>query len=84
MKDQSRFIYVYLYHLMFSRTVSVDELKRGLSLADPEIDNKTMDKYVLWVFDTTPDKIAEVESIELSKVISRLQNGNVRRSGRKF
>lgn len=66
------------------KTVSVDELKRGLSLADPEIDNKTMDKYVLWVFDTTPEKIAEVESIELSKVISRLQNGNVRRSGRKF
>lgn len=77
-------LYIFKYHLLFSRTVSVDELKRGLSLADPEIDNKTMDKYVLWVFDTTQDKIAEVESIELSKVISRLQNGNVRRSGRKF
>ena len=68
----------------FYRTVSVDDLNRALSLADPEIDNKTMDKYVLWVFDTTSDKVAEVESLELSKVISRLQNGNVRRSGRVF
>lgn len=70
--------------LILCRTVSVDDLKRALSLADPEIDNKTMDKYVLWVFDTTPDKLEEVESLELSKVISRLQNGNVRRSGRVF
>lgn len=66
------------------KTVSVDELKRGLSLADPEIDNKTMEKYVLWVFDTTADQVGEVESLELSKVIDRLQNGNIRRSGRKF
>jgi hypothetical protein len=53
-------------------------------LADPEIDNKTMEKYVLWVFDTTADQVGEVESLELSKVIDRLQNGNIRRSGRKF
>ena len=70
--------------MLLFRTVSVDDLKRGLSMADPEIDNTTMNKYVLWVFDTTQDKIGEVDSLELSKVIDRLQNGNIRRSGRKF
>ena len=79
-KDCIEFLNI-LFHF---RTVSVDELKRGLSLADPEIDNKTMEKYVLWVFDTTADQVGEVESLELSKVIDRLQNGNIRRSGRKF
>lgn len=83
-QDKMNYVEDIKQQLVDLKTVSVDDLKRALSLADPEIDNKTMDKYVLWVFSTTAEHIKEVESLELSKVIDRLQNGSIRRSGRKF
>jgi len=60
----------------------VDDLKRAVSLADPEIDNKQMEKYLLWAFETESEKLSEVDAVEQSKIIERLQNGNLHRAGR--
>ena len=62
--------------------VGVDDLKRAILQADIEIDNVKMDKYIHWVFRT--DKPYESEPLEQSKVIERLQNGYVSRSGRRL
>ncbi|XP_069112675.1 translin-associated factor X-interacting protein 1-like [Argopecten irradians] len=64
--------------------VTVDDLKRALSLADPEIDNTLMDKYLAWAFDTTEDKFNEVEPLEQSKLVERLRNGCLHRAGKKM
>ncbi|KAJ8302492.1 hypothetical protein KUTeg_018888 [Tegillarca granosa] len=64
-------------------SITVDDLKRGFSLADPEIDINQMDKYAMWVFEKPKDKLNEAEPLELSRVVERLQNANVQRAGRK-
>ena len=64
--------------------VSVDELKRALTMADPELDTKTMDAYVSWAFSTTPETLADAEPLEQSKLLERLMNGNVKRVGKKM
>ncbi|XP_045191892.2 translin-associated factor X-interacting protein 1-like [Mercenaria mercenaria] len=62
--------------------VSVDDLKRSILQADIEIDNVKMDKYITWVFRS--DKPYETDPLEQSKVVERLQKGNVARSGRQL
>ncbi|KAL5022681.1 hypothetical protein ScPMuIL_001836 [Solemya velum] len=64
-------------------TVSVDDLKRAICMADQEIDNMQMDRYLTWSFRTFPDKLHDAEPLEISKLIDRLQNGNLSRIGRK-
>ena len=69
---------------MYFRPVTPEELKRALATTDPAIDQPQLDKYVCWAFSVdTPDKLIEVEALEQSVIISRLQNGNVRRIGKK-
>jgi hypothetical protein len=63
--------------------VSVDDLKRAVSLADPEIDNAQLDKLMCWAFKTTTDKLYETDQIDLTQMLDRLQNGNLHRAGRK-
>ena len=63
--------------------MSIDDLKSALSTADPSIDTSQLDKYVLWVFDCkTAEGLADVKELEQSKVIDRLQNGNIHRTSK--
>ena len=53
-------------------------------MADPEMDSDTMDAYVLWAFNATPETLADAEPMEQSKLLERLMNGNVKRVGKKM
>lgn len=64
--------------------VSVDELKRTLTLVDPEIDSETMDAYVRWAFNASAETLSGVQPVEQSKLLARLQWGDVRRVGKKM
>ncbi|KAK7483032.1 hypothetical protein BaRGS_00025695 [Batillaria attramentaria] len=65
--------------------VSVDDLKRALTMADPEIDTDHMEAYVRWAFKaTTPEALADAEPIEQSKLLERLLWGNISRVGKKM
>ena len=68
----------------FCSPVSVDDLKRALTMADPEMDSSTMDAYVLWTFNATPETLAEAQPLEQSKLLERFQNGKVKRVGKKM
>lgn len=70
---------VYLY-----RPVTPEELKRSLATVNPAIDQSTLDKYVCWTFSVdSADKLIEVEALEQSDVVKRLQNGNIQRIGKR-
>ncbi|KAK7114786.1 translin-associated factor X-interacting protein 1-like [Littorina saxatilis] len=64
--------------------VSVDDLKRALTMADPEMDTTTMDAYVTWTFNATLATLGDAEPMEQSKLLERLQNGTVKRIGKKM
>ncbi|XP_076449888.1 translin-associated factor X-interacting protein 1-like isoform X1 [Babylonia areolata] len=65
--------------------VTVDDLKRALTLMDPEIDSSTLETYVRWGFALAPDAdLTEVEPMEQSKLMDRLANGNIKRVGKKL
>ena len=53
-------------------------------MADPELDTKTMEAYVSWAFNATPETLADAEPMEQSKLLERLMNGNVKRVGKKM
>jgi hypothetical protein len=56
--------------------VTVDDLRRAVTLIDPEINGDMLEGYVNWVM---PDG----EPVELNRCIDRLYNGTVKRVGRK-
>lgn len=62
--------------------VSVDDLKKAILMADIEMDNTKLDKYLTWVFQCDPPY--DTQPLPQPKVVERLQKGNVYRSGRKL
>ncbi|CAL1533624.1 unnamed protein product [Lymnaea stagnalis] len=63
--------------------VSLDDLMRAITIADPEINNDKMQEILAWTFKTTQDGLKDVNPIEQSAILERLQNGNITRMGRK-
>ncbi|KAK3586266.1 hypothetical protein CHS0354_006958 [Potamilus streckersoni] len=61
--------------------VSVNDLKRAITLADMEINKEKIDKYMSWAFKTTKDKVYDSEPVEQSTIIQRLQHGNLLKTG---
>jgi len=64
--------------------VSVDDLRRALTLADPEIDAKKMDAYVFWTFKCRQETMGDAEPMDQSRLLERMRNGNVKRIGKKM
>lgn len=66
------------------RPVTPDELKAAVSGIDPELDNVELERIVCWAFRVdTPQQYPECEAIEQSALIARLQQGNLKRAGKK-
>ncbi|CAD5115419.1 DgyrCDS4394 [Dimorphilus gyrociliatus] len=69
--------------------VSVKSLKKAFSIVDPEIEIETMLKYLSWVFKIDKEELKTIDSkqdevtMDFSKLVQRLQLGNIRRVGRK-
>lgn len=63
--------------------MSVDNLKKAIATTDPEIDQRNMDKYMLWTFKCEPDKMGSAEPVEISVVKERLKKGDLHRIGKK-
>ncbi|XP_048254732.1 translin-associated factor X-interacting protein 1-like [Haliotis rufescens] len=64
--------------------VSPDDLKRALSLADPEITSQQMDSYLAWAFRVPPETVYDCNPLEQATILQRLENGNVFRVGQKM
>ena len=63
----------------------MDDLRKALTVVDPDIDVNRMFSYMTWVFQVkNKEELESVEPLELSALISRLQNGNIFRPGRKM
>ena len=64
--------------------MSVDDLMRAVSMADPEISHEKMQDYIAWAFSTTVDGLKDVDPQPHEAVIERLADGNISRIGRKM
>ncbi|XP_064611191.1 translin-associated factor X-interacting protein 1-like isoform X2 [Liolophura sinensis] len=64
-------------------SVSVDDLKKAIATTDPEIDQRNMDKYILWTFKCEPDKLGSAEPLKISVVKERLKKGDLHRIGKR-
>ncbi|XP_005105955.1 translin-associated factor X-interacting protein 1 [Aplysia californica] len=65
-------------------SVSVDELMRAISMADPEIDNDKMQSYLAWAFKTSLEGVKDANPEDLGVIMERLENGNIARVGKKM
>lgn len=72
------------YIIMYFSPVSPDDLKRALSLADPEITSQQMDSYLAWAFRVPPETVYDCNPLEQATILQRLENGNVFRVGQKM
>lgn len=68
--------------ILYYSSVTVEDFKRSLSLVDPEIDSQRMDAFVRWGFKVTGDKVEDAEPVELSKLLERLNHGNITQTGK--
>ncbi|GFN79179.1 translin-associated factor x-interacting protein 1 [Plakobranchus ocellatus] len=67
-----------------SSPVTVDDLMRAVSMADPEISHEKMQDYIAWAFSTTVDGLKDVDPQPYDSVVERLDEGNITRVGRKM
>lgn len=67
-----------------SSSVSVDDLMRAVSMADPEISHEKMQDYIAWAFNTTVDGLKDVDPQPQETIVERLSDGNISRIGRKM
>ena len=75
---------ILMHCFLHFRPITVDDLKKAITMADPEIDQKQMDVYLCWAFSVeSKEKLDSTQSLELSFVIERLQNGLLKRVGKK-
>ena len=64
--------------------ISVDDLKKAITMTDPEIDYAQMDAYICWAFNVKSRADLEtVEALEIKPLIQRLKRGNLKRVGKK-
>ncbi|XP_059164929.1 translin-associated factor X-interacting protein 1-like [Physella acuta] len=63
--------------------VSLDDLRRAISITDPEITNEKVLDYLAWAFNTTKDGLKDVNPLDQAAIFERLQNGNILRVGKK-
>ena len=68
----------------FHSPISVDDLKKAITMTDPEIEYAQMDAYVCWAFKVKSGADMEsVEPLEMKALIQRLKHGNLKRIGKK-
>ncbi|XP_066938894.1 translin-associated factor X-interacting protein 1-like [Macrobrachium rosenbergii] len=63
--------------------VAVHELSRALTIVDPRIEQRDLDAYLEWVFNTTRDQLKKTPPIPLPLLAARLQTGHIVRVGAK-
>jgi len=64
--------------------VAVDDFRRALTIADPEIDSEKMDAYVFWTFRCKRETMGDAEPMDQARLLQRFRNGNVKRVGKKM
>ncbi|XP_076469854.1 translin-associated factor X-interacting protein 1-like [Babylonia areolata] len=64
--------------------VTVEEMRQAVMAADQAIDPQDLEWYVMWTFGVdSPEGLAEAQPLDVSRVVERLQNGGLRRGGKK-
>lgn len=62
----------------------MDDLKKAITMTDPEINHAPMEAYLCWAFNVqNREELEDAEPIETKPLISRLKHGNLRRIGKK-
>lgn len=64
--------------------MSVDDLMRAVSMADPEIDHDKMQEYLMWCFNTDSEGLKDVDPMDQTAILDRFANGNIMRVGKKM
>lgn len=70
--------------LFFPRMIELNDLKRAITIADPEIDANDMERYLAWTFRVTKEGLATTEPQELTALLTRMRNGNITRIGQRM
>jgi len=73
-----------LVHLFNSCPVSVDDFRRAVTIADPEIDSERMDAYVFWTFKCSRETVGDAEPMDQARLLQRFGNGSMKRIGKKM
>ncbi|XP_068200563.1 translin-associated factor X-interacting protein 1-like [Palaemon carinicauda] len=63
--------------------VAVHELSRAFTIVDPRIEQRDLDAYMEWVFNTTRDQLKTTPHTPLPLLAARLQTGHIVRVGAK-
>ncbi|XP_042881469.1 translin-associated factor X-interacting protein 1-like [Penaeus japonicus] len=63
--------------------VAVTELSRAFTMVDPRIEQRNLDAYLEWVFNTPRDQLRSTPPIPLPLLAARLQTGHIVRVGAK-
>ncbi|XP_069948667.1 translin-associated factor X-interacting protein 1-like [Cherax quadricarinatus] len=61
--------------------VSVNELSRAFTIVDPRIEQRELDAYLEWIFNTTKNQLKSTAPIPLPLLAARLQTGHIVRVG---
>ncbi|XP_047482905.1 translin-associated factor X-interacting protein 1-like [Penaeus chinensis] len=61
--------------------VAVTELSRAFTMVDPRIEQRNLDAYLEWVFNTPRDQLRSTPPIPLPLLAARLQTGHIVRVG---
>lgn len=64
--------------------VTLEDLRRAITIVDPEITETDLDRYLHFGFNITGGKesLDDVQPMELKVLLSRLQHGTLRRIGK--
>ena len=70
--------------VLYFRNITVDDLRKSITIVDPGVDGVDMNRFLLWAFDL-PDitKFDDAEGEDTVKILERLKNGNITRSSKK-
>ncbi|XP_071538586.1 translin-associated factor X-interacting protein 1-like [Panulirus ornatus] len=80
--EQDSYIQEVLDELGYSAMdVAVNELSRAFTMVDPRIEQRQLDAYLEWVFNTTKDQLKSISPIPLPLLAARLQTGHIVRVG---
>ena len=68
---------------MFSSPVSIEDLRRAITIVDPEIAEADLDRYLRFGFNITgKESLDDIEPVELTVLLGRLQHSMLRRIGK--
>ena len=63
--------------------MTIEDLRRAITIVDPEITETDLDRYLRFGFNVTgKESLEDIQPIELTVLLGRLQHGMLRRIGK--